>query len=94
MSGELSGLIIGYRRGTNTQYPSEVLAKIYGVEDKRQASRFIGWKAVYVDRYGNRYNGRVVGVHGRKGVVRIVFKPNLPGQAIGEEFRLIPPKQE
>lgn len=94
VSEELLGLIIGYRRGTNIQYPNEVLAKVYGVEDKKQASRLIGWKAIYVDRHGNKYNGKVVGVHGRKGVVRIVFKPNLPGQAIGEEFKLIPPRQQ
>lgn len=94
MSEELFGLILGYRRGTNIQYPNEVLAKVYGVDDKSSASRLIGWKAIYVDKHGNRYSGKVIGVHGRKGVIRIVFKPNLPGQAIGEEFKLIPPSRQ
>ncbi len=85
---ELSGVILGYRRGSNTQYTSEVLALVRGVSGYKEACRLIGKKAVYVDEHGNTYHGKVVGVHGRKGVVRIVFKPNLPGQAIGKEFRL------
>ncbi len=85
---EYTGLIIGYRRGTNTQYTNQVLARIHGIESHKQAAQLVGWKALYVDKYGNKYYGKIVGVHGRKGVVKIVFKPNLPGQAIGEEFRV------
>ncbi len=88
-SGEVRGLIIGYRRGSNTQYPNEVLVKLYGIDDKRHAAGFIGKKIVYVDEKGNVYRGKIIGVHGNKGVLRAVFKPNLPGQAIGKEFRLI-----
>lgn len=84
MSGEgLEGVVLGYRRGTNTQYPSEVLVKFYGVESRSDASRLIGRKVIYKDVYGNVFHGKVIGVHGRKGVVRAAFKPNLPGQAIG-----------
>lgn len=85
---EYTGLIIGYRRGTNTQYTNQVLARIHGIESYKQAARLVGWRTLYVDRYGNKYHGKIIGVHGRKGVVKIVFKPNLPGQAIGEEFRV------
>jgi len=88
-SAEAKGLILGYRRGTNTQYPNEVLLKLYGVDDRGHASQFIGKKVVYVDEKGNTYRGKIIGVHGRKGVVRAVFNPNLPGQAIGKEVKVI-----
>ena len=45
-SAEVKGLILGYRRGTNTQYPNEVLLKLYGVDDRGHASQFIGKKVV------------------------------------------------
>lgn len=81
--GGLEGVVLGYRRGTNTQYPNEVLVKFHRVESRSDASRLIGCKVIYKDVYGNVFRGKIVGVHGRKGVVRAVFKPNLPGQAIG-----------
>ena len=86
---EYVGVILGYRRGSNTQYPGEVIAVIRGVDSYKEASRLIGARAVIVDRHGNTYHGKIVGVHGRRGKVRLVFKPNLPGQLIGSEFRIV-----
>ncbi len=86
---EFRGVVLGYRRGSNTQYPSEVLVYVYGVSSRREASRLIGLKTLYVDEKGNTYKGRIIGVHGNRGTVRAVFKPNLPGQAIGREIRIL-----
>ncbi len=88
---ERTGWILGYRRGPNSQYPNQVLLKIDGVNDYREASRFIGAKIVLKDRYGNVFTGKVVKIHGRKGVVRAVFEPNIPGQAIGLPVRVTLP---
>jgi large subunit ribosomal protein L35Ae len=77
------GIIMGYRRGTNTQYTSQVLVKLL-IDDPRKAGLFLAGKAVYRDAKGNVYKGRVLRLHGRKnGVVVVRFTPNLPGQAIG-----------
>ncbi len=85
-----TGLVLGYRRGSNTQYENQVLLKIDGVSDRSKASQLIGWKVLFVDNKGNRFYGKIVGVHGGKGVVIGVFKPNLPGQAIGKNIYVYP----
>lgn len=82
-------VILGYRRGPNDQNPNQVLLRIEGVYTFRDASRFIGTKLVYRDRYGNVYRGKIIKPHGRKGVVRAVFEPNLPGQAIGDIVEIL-----
>ncbi len=80
--GAAVGIILGYRRGTNEQYENQVRVKVIGINSRNLASRLIGWKAVYKDQHGNEYHGKVVGVLGKRGVVLVRFKPNLPGQAI------------
>ncbi len=81
--------ILGFRRGTKSQYPSQVILRIDNVVDYKEASKYIGYKVVYKDSNGNIYRGKIVRLHGRKGLVRAVFKPNLPGQAIGGVGELI-----
>jgi len=85
-----TGLIIGYRLGSNTQYERQVLIRIDGVETSRDAARLIGWRVLYRDGKGNEYRGKIVRVHGGKGVVIAVFKPNLPGQARGGNVYIYP----
>ncbi len=80
--GAAVGVILGYRRGPNEQYESHVRVKVLGINDRRLASRLIGWKVYYRDEHGNEYRGKVVGVLGNRGVVLVRFKPNIPGQAI------------
>ena len=86
----LTGLIVGYRRGTNTQYENQVLIRVDGVRSRDEASRLIGWKVLFRDSKGNVYRGKIVHVHGNGGVVVAVFKPNLPGQAIGGNVYVYP----
>ncbi len=81
--------IIGFRRGPRSQNPGQVILRIEGVLDHRLASRYIGSKVIYRDRYGNTYIGRIVKTHGGKGLVRAVFRPNLPGQAIGGSVEVL-----
>ncbi len=85
-----TGVIIGYRLGSNTQYENQVLLRIDGVTTASEAARLIGWKVLYRDGKGNEYRGRILRVHGRKGVVVAVFKPNLPGQARGGNVYIYP----
>jgi len=85
----MKAVIIGYRRGSNTQYPGQVLLKIEGVSG-REAHRFISRRVVYRDAKGNVYRGRIIRKHGaRNPVVIAVFEPNLPGQAIGGEAEIL-----
>lgn len=81
--------ILGYRRGTNTQYTGQVILLLEGVS-AREAHKYIAHRVVYRDRHGNVYRGRIVRKHGaRNPTVLAVFEPNLPGQAIGEEAEVL-----
>lgn len=83
MAREATGVIMGYRLGGGRQYAQSVLVKLVSV-DPKEAGVFVGGIAVYRDKHGNTYKGRVLRLHGkRNGVVEVRFKPHLPGQAIG-----------
>ncbi len=72
------GLILGYLRSGSRSYPGIVLVKLLG---GAKADNVIGCKMLFVDSYGNKYVGRIIGVHGSKGVViKVRFKPNIPAQ--------------
>jgi large subunit ribosomal protein L35Ae len=85
-----TGVILGYRLGSNTQYEKQVLIRVDGITTRNEASQLIGWKVLYRDGKGNIYRGKIVHVHGGKGVVIAVFKPNLPGQAAGGNVYIYP----
>ena len=85
-----TGIVVGYRRGSNTQYENQVLIRVDGVTKRDEAARLIGWRVVYRDNKGNTYNGRIVGVHGSKGIVIARFNRNLPGQSIGDNVYMHP----
>lgn len=89
---EYKGVIKGYRRGPNAQYPNQVLVEVLGV-DREKARQLIGSKVEYIDRYGNKYEGVIIRHHGTKNTVRVKFNPNIPGQAIGDEVTIKPIKE-
>jgi large subunit ribosomal protein L35Ae len=78
------GIVLGYRRGSNTQYVNQVYIKVLG---NCNVHSLVGCRVRVVDGYGNTYLGRVIRVHGRgrNGVVIATFSRNVPGQVIGGE---------
>ncbi len=83
------GIVLGYRRGTNTQYPNQVLIKVLDTVVKK-VDNLVGAKVSVRDTHGNSYVGRIIKPHakGKNNVVIASFKRNLPGQAIGLEARI------
>ncbi len=80
------GIVLGYQRGTKTQYVNNVLIKVISSEVGNVAN-LIGSKVLVKDKYGNEYVGKIIRVHarGKNNVVIARFNRNLPGQAIGSE---------
>ena len=74
-------IIVSYRRGSNDQNPNQVYVRFNSYRD---ACNHIGVKLVYEDEHGNVYRGKVLRPHGKKGLAIAVFKPHLPGQAMGK----------
>ncbi len=77
------GVSVSYRRGKHTQRNHQILIRIEGIDDRKEAAHFIGRKVTWNSPTGSILMGRIVGVHGRRGVVKARFKKGLPGHAIG-----------
>ena len=78
----MEGRIIQFRRGRKTITNRHFLIEINGVADKKQAEKFIGKEVEWTSPAGKKIKGKISGVHGGNGVVRAIFAPGLPGQAV------------
>jgi large subunit ribosomal protein L35Ae len=84
----MEGIVLGYRRGRKTQNVNQVLLD-FGFKDVEEAKRIIGREVVWTSPAGREIKGKIIALHGRKGVVRAKFSPNLPGQAKATKVRLL-----
>lgn len=84
----LKGVIIDYRKGLKTQKSKECLISFSGIETVSEAGRLIGRKVAWP--VGERKcRGKIVALHGKKGVVRALFRKGVPGQALGHHVEII-----
>ncbi len=87
MSQTCYGTIVNYRIGIRTQMPKWCLIQIIGENIVSKAGQLVGQKVVL--KFGKRsFNGRIMGLHGKKGVVTAKFRRGVPGQAIGARVEL------
>jgi large subunit ribosomal protein L35Ae len=82
------GVFVSYRRGKHTQRNKQILIRIEGINDRDKAARFIGRTVTWKSPRGHPLMGSIVGVHGRRGVVKARFKKGIPGHAIGAELTI------
>jgi len=86
----LRGFIISYRRGPKTQKPKECLLKFPHITSPSEASNLIGRKVAWPAGSKNKKCiGKIVALHGRRGVVRARFRKGVPGEALGSAVELI-----
>jgi large subunit ribosomal protein L35Ae len=83
VSQSVYGRIMNYRKGIRTQKANECLIKFENPE-----TEILGKKVVWKE--GNsKLSGKIIGFHGKNGVVIAKFKKGVPGQAIGTKVELI-----
>jgi large subunit ribosomal protein L35Ae len=80
------GVIVNYRIGRKTQRSKECLIRPLGL-DPRAVGGLIGWKVSWPAEEP-RIKGRVLSLHGRRGVLRVRFEKGIPGQALGSKVRI------
>jgi len=85
----MEGIILSYRRGRHTQNVNQVLIELNGVDSRGKAMKILDKKIVWKSPSGKEINGKIISVHGNKGVVRAKFERNLPGQALSTKVQLI-----
>jgi large subunit ribosomal protein L35Ae len=88
MSEPVYGTIVNYRVGIRTQMPKWCLVQIIGENSVSKAGQLVGRKMIL--KLGkNSFIGRIVSLHGKKGVVTVKFRRGVPGDAIGAKVELI-----
>lgn len=78
------GIIVNY----HIAYTKEVLVSVPAVRSKRDAGKFIGKRAIFTDRKGEKYVGFVSGLHGRTGTLKVKFKRPLPSTALAKPINI------
>jgi large subunit ribosomal protein L35Ae len=85
----MKGMILSYRRGRRTHDVNQMLIELEGVDSKEKAMQYLDKKVVWKSSSGKEISGKIIGIHGNKGVVRAKFERNLPGQSITTEVQII-----
>ena len=84
----LMGAVASCRRGPKTQRPKEYLIQFRSVKSFSEAGQLIGRKAAWPLGQPNCI-GKIVALHGKKGLVRARFRKGLPGNALGSLVEII-----
>lgn len=87
LSQKIIGRITNYRIGIRTQQSKECLIEFNNM-DAAAVGQLIGQKVVWTSNK-KRFTGKIMGLHGRNGTVRVKFARPVPGQAIGTIVELI-----
>jgi large subunit ribosomal protein L35Ae len=87
MSQPVYGTIMNYRIGIRTQMSKWCLIQIIGENSVSKAGQLVGRKITL--KFGkNTFIGKIMGLHGKKGVVTVKFRKGVPGNAIGARVKL------
>ncbi|MEM0358371.1 MAG: 50S ribosomal protein L35ae [Candidatus Bathyarchaeia archaeon] len=84
---QIQGVIVNYRVGPKTQRSKECIIQFPHVNSVSEASRLIGRKVVW-NNGETKIIGKIVDLHGKKGLVRARFRKGLLGLALGTTVQL------
>lgn len=80
---------IGFRRGLKSkQRNNQILLQIDSVRSRDQASQYIGKSIIWPSPSKQQYRGRIVGLHGRHGTLKVLMKKVPPSLAIGASIHI------
>lgn len=88
MTQTIYGRITNYRIGIRTQASRECLIEFEGFDSASLVSKLVGQKVTWKNGK-NPHVGRIMGAHGRNGMVKVRFQHGVPGQAIGSKVELV-----
>jgi large subunit ribosomal protein L35Ae len=82
------GRITNYRTGPKAQDSKECLVEIESISSASLAGKLVGQKVTWTNG-ATKSTGKIMGAHGRNGMVRVRFTKGVPGQAIGTIVELV-----
>jgi ribosomal protein L35AE/L33A len=80
------GVFTEFARSRRVQQNLLILVKFPTVDDFGKASKLIGRKVVWTSLTGHKLRGKIIGAHGKNGVVKARFEHGPPSQGIGTEI--------
>ena len=89
MSQKVYGRITNYRTGPKSQSSKECLIEFTGIDSVGLACKLVGKKVTWKNET-KTMSGKIMGAHGKNGMVRARFVHGVPGQAIGTVVKLYP----
>lgn len=87
LSQIVHGRIVNYRKGPRAQTSRECLIEFETVDSASLAGKLVGKKVTWTSG-NNKFVGKIMGPHGKNGMVRVKFPHGVPGQAIGTRVEL------
>lgn len=84
----MEALVTSYRRSRHKQYPNQILIKAEGIGYVK-AHELLGKKVAVAVSKKKKMVGKIVALHGKKGVMRVRFSKGLPGQIIGKKCEVL-----
>ena len=87
MPKQFNGRIVNYHIGIRTQMSRECLIQFEMTDSVALAGQLMGRKVTW-KKGKSRHIGKVVGLHGKNGLVRVRFTRGVPGQALGTTVEL------
>jgi len=78
----ISGILLNYQLGPGVQRSRYGLVRLEGIEDAGQAAKYIGCTVILHYNERTAVKGRVIGLHGRGGVLRVRFRRGLNPDAL------------
>jgi len=88
MSKSLLGFIVSYRTGPRTQRSKECILKFPNIKSSSEAARLIGRKVAW-PAGERKTRGKIVALHGKRGLVRARFRKGVFGEALGTHVEII-----
>ncbi|MGE5574527.1 MAG: 50S ribosomal protein L35ae [Ignavibacteria bacterium] len=89
MAQKINGRITNYRTGIRAQTSKEILIEFTGITSSGLAGKLVGKKVTWKNETTTMI-GRIMGPHGKNGIVRARFNHGVPGQAIGTIVKVNP----
>ena len=78
----MKGVIVNFR-GKSRKNFSQIIVKVESSGNKESAGKLLDKVVTWKTSTGKEIKGKVIGVHGNSGAVRVKFDRGLPGQSLG-----------
>jgi large subunit ribosomal protein L35Ae len=88
MTEVIEGSIINYRTGPRTQRPKEYIIRFQSIKSPGEAGRLIGRKVAWPTKE-RKIRGKIIGLHGKNGLLMARFRKGLPGESVGTHIEII-----